>query len=124
MTPPIFVVDDDASIRTSLRRLLLSAGYHADTFPSAGSFLDSVSLATAGTIILDIHMPGTDGLSLQSRLRECHSPMRIVFITAHAKPGDRERAMANGALGFLMKPFHDQSLLDLLGQPGDVFEKK
>ncbi|MCG3204597.1 MAG: Response regulator protein TmoT [Elusimicrobia bacterium] len=110
----IFIVDDDESIRNSLRRLFLSAGYMAETFSTGTGFLDSVPMESQGTVIMDIHMPGMDGLQVQNRLREFRSPLKIIFITGHAKPGDREKAMANGAYGFLMKPFDDQSLLSLI----------
>jgi two-component system, LuxR family, response regulator FixJ len=110
----VFLVDDDESIRRSLLRLLSSAGYTVEAFPSAAQFLDSVPPETKGTLILDLRMPRMDGLELQRWLKELGSPLQVVIITAHAQPDDREQAMSHGAAGFLQKPFNSQSLLDLI----------
>jgi len=111
----MYLVDDDASLRKAIKRLLRSAGYGAETFSSARSFLDSVPLHDAeGLLILDLRMPGMDGFELQDKLNELRCALKIIIITADAKVGDRERALQNGAVGFLQKPFQDESLLELI----------
>jgi FixJ family two-component response regulator len=76
--------------------------------------LDSVSPDAEGILILDLRMPGMDGFQLQQKLKDLNSQLRIIFVTAHAKAGDREYAMAEGARGFLFKPFDEHSLLNLI----------
>jgi len=112
--PKIYLVDDDESVRRALSRLMKSAGYTIETFNSAQSFLDSVPPDTQGILILDIRMPDIDGFQVQKKLSALHSNLQIIFITAHAQAGDRERAIEAGAKGFLQKPFSDKSLLDLI----------
>ncbi len=112
--PKIYIVDDDEPVRRALSRLMKSAGHIAETFHSAQSFLDSVPPDTQGILILDIRMPGIDGFQIQEKLNALCSKLQIIFITAHAEAGDRERAMEVGAKGFLQKPFSDESLLDLI----------
>ena len=112
----IYFVDDDDAYRRSLVRLLKSAGYSVESFPSAQSFLDSVPAAYAtGVLILDLRMPGMDGFDLQERLKELASGLAVVIITGDAHHGDRERALRAGAIGFLQKPFEEDSLLELIG---------
>ena len=120
--PKIYIVDDDESVRRALNRLMKSTGYDAETFDSAQLFLDSVPMDTRGILILDIRMPDIDGFELQKRLSALHSKLQIIFITAHAQAGDRERAMEAGAKGFLQKPFGDKSMLDLISSI--AFEKR
>jgi len=112
--PKVYIVDDDESVRRALGRLLKSAGYGAEAFRSAQSFLDSVPAETRGILILDVRMPDMDGFQLQEKLNSLGSRLQIIFITAHAQAGERERAMNAGAKGFLQKPFSDESLLDLV----------
>lgn len=110
----VYIVDDDESVRRALSRLLKSAGYEIETFNSAQSFLDSVPPDTGGILILDIRMPGIDGFQLQEKLNSLCSGLRVIFITAYAQTGERERVMGSGAKGFLQKPFSDGPLLDLI----------
>lgn len=110
----IYIVDDDESFRKALCRLLKSIGFNVEAFGSAQCFLDSVPPDTEGCLILDMCMPGTDGFELQKKLKKLHYKIHIIFITAHALAGDRECVMKAGALGFLQKPFNDQSLLELI----------
>ena len=112
--PKIYIVDDDESVRRALSRLMKSVGYNAETFNSAQTFFDSVPVDTQGILILDVRMPDMDGFQVQAKLNALHSKLKIIFITAHAQAGDRERAMATGAKGFLQKPFSDESLLGLI----------
>ncbi len=109
-----FIVDDDGSFGRSLKRLLIAKGFAAEYFQSASAFLDSVPFDQKGIAIVDIHMPDYDGLSLIDRMREMRYSMRVIAVTGRTEPGSREMAMERGAVGFLQKPFNQQSLLDLV----------
>ncbi|MFC1601456.1 response regulator transcription factor, partial [Candidatus Sumerlaeota bacterium] len=107
----------------SLRRLLISAGYSVESFGSAQTFLDSVPVDyKKGVLLLDLRMPGMDGFALQKRMKELRSELRIIFITADAQPGDRDRAIRAGAVGFLLKPFQEESLYELIREALDTSE--
>jgi len=110
----VFIVDDDASVLKSLHRLLRSAGFNVEAFHSGQAFLDSIPFDTEGCLLLDLCMPDINGFELQERLNSYGSRLHIIIITAHAQAGDREKAMKKGAVGFLRKPFDDQSLIDLI----------
>lgn len=110
-TPTVFVVDDDASVRKGLARLLKSAGYRAETFPSANEFLARWQQdPVPGCALLDIMMPGIDGLELQRRLLDAPQRLPIVFITGHGDIPSTVSAMKAGAVDFLPKPFQDADL--------------
>ena len=100
----IFVVDDDASMRTSLARLLSGAGYEVALFATAEDFLADAGPSTIGCILLDLRLPGASGLELQDLLaaRGCLAP--VVFLTAHGDVAAGVRAMKHGAVDFLQKP--------------------
>ncbi len=108
--PKVFVVDDDASVRVALGRLMRSAGLAVETFASAESFLETWP-SDAGCLILDVQMPGLSGLELQSELAALGSTIPIIFITAHDDPVARSRALNGGAADFLEKPFDDEELI-------------
>jgi FixJ family two-component response regulator len=108
----VYVVDDDDSIRRALKRLLSSVGYHALTFASAEEFLEFAPEPGKGCIVLDIRLPKMTGLELQKRLASRESAYPVIFMTAHDNPQWRERAEKAGAIAYLKKPFHEQSLLD------------
>jgi FixJ family two-component response regulator len=118
MTPSsatVFVVDDDSSIRKSLARLLKSAGYSAETFASAREFLDSGRhRGTSGCVVLDIRMPGLSGLDLQQELEKQRPMLPIIFITGHGDIPTGVKAMKDGAVDFLLKPFQDKALLQAI----------
>ena len=119
-TKHIYFVDDDDVYRRSLVRLLASAGYSVESFPSAQSFLDSVPVDhETGVLILDLRMPGINGFDLQKRMNELASRFKIIFITADEQPGDRDHAINAGAIGFLQKPFEEESLMELIGPAMD-----
>jgi FixJ family two-component response regulator len=110
--PIIFVVDDDASVRKSLSRLLRSGGYTAETFGSATEFLASGRHhQSPACLVLDVRMPGLTGTELQERLRALKSTLAIVFITGHGDIPMSVQAMKSGAVDFLPKPFDDTQLL-------------
>jgi len=104
--PTIFVVDDDASVRRSLARLLKASGYQVEMFSSAEEFLDSRRhQQSSACLVLDLRMPGLTGMDLQARLQALQSPLAIVFITGHGDIPTSVRAMKGGAIDFLPKPF-------------------
>ena len=107
----ITVVDDDDSIRESLRGLLESIGYGVETFSSAHALLDSDSLTKTDCLILDVRMPGMRGPELQRELVRRGSGVPIVFITAHGDEEVRLQVLANGAVDCLLKPFSEEALL-------------
>ena len=111
-TPVVFVVDDDPSVRSSLKFLIGTVGLHVETFDSAEAALQKLSPETAGCLVLDVRLHGLSGLDLQHELtaRNCQVP--IVFITGHGDIPMSVRAMKAGAIEFLTKPFRDQDLLD------------
>jgi FixJ family two-component response regulator len=107
----IVIVDDDESMQDSLRDLIESAGLEARSFGSAEEFLESGLHRQAACLITDIRMPKMSGLELQSRLKEEECSVPIIFITAHGDARMRIRAMREGAVEFLSKPFDHQLLL-------------
>ncbi len=109
----IFIVDDDAPVRQALSRLLRSHGFGVQDFSSAQEFLESVSPEAnlKGCLILDVKMPGMNGLDLQDKLSASGWELPIIFITAYDDPKDREKALANGAVAFLQKPLSEKDLL-------------
>ena len=110
----IAVVDDDASVRSATKTLLRSAGYTVETFASAESFLHSPALQEAECLILDVWMPGIDGLELQRRLRAAKIRVPIIFITAHDERRYLRQAFDGGAVDFLRKPFDGNALLAIV----------
>ncbi len=112
----IAVVDDDASVRRALQRLLRAAGFAVETFATAREFLDSGRWAQTACLVLDIHLPGMSGLELQEHLAVSGAPIPIVFITAHDDATVRERASRAGAVGYLRKPFDQGTLIEAIGR--------
>jgi len=110
----IFIVDDDASVRRSLSRLIRSVNMNAVAYDSAEEFLKAIPVDSEGYLILDVNMPGMNGFMLQERLLAADSPLRIIFISAYQKPGDSDLALKRGAKGYLQKPFSDRELLTLI----------
>ena len=111
---PIYVVDDDPSVRRGLRRMLKSAGFEVETFESGDEFLEQWEAVQKSCLILDVKMPGIDGLKLQDRLNSYGSQIPIIFITAHDDPEARIQALDHGATAFLDKPVEDEVLLDAI----------
>jgi FixJ family two-component response regulator len=120
MPPPpstVFLVDDDASVRKALTRLIKSAGYQVHAFASAREFLD-IGPQAAGPVclVLDVSMPGLTGLDLQHKLEETHPTLPIIFITGHGNIPMSVKAMKAGAVDFLPKPVKDKELLHAIEQ--------
>lgn len=110
--PLLSVVDDDESVRESLPDLLNEFGFAARTFSSAEEFLSSDCLDQTRCLILDVVMPGMNGLALQQELQRRGRLIPIVFITAQRDDAIRERALRQGAVRLLLKPFSDTALLE------------
>jgi len=109
--PLIYVVDDDASMRRALERLLRSANFRVEVFSSAHEFLGR-RRPGGGCLLLDVRMPGMTGLELQQRLVLTQPDLPVVLITAHGNERLRHRALESGASAFLQKPFEDRELLE------------
>lgn len=115
MTEPdcrVFVVDDDAAVRDAIGLLLETEGLACQTFDSAEAFLEAHGPDRRGCLVLDIRMPGMDGLELQRRLREMDAPLPVVFITGHGDIPMAVEAMKQGAVDFIRKPFGEEELLE------------
>jgi FixJ family two-component response regulator len=112
----VFVVDDDASVRRALTRLLNAAGYQTEDFASAEDFLAHGHFDTPGCILLDVRMPGLNGLELQQALATADCQLPIVFITGHGDIPMTVRAMKAGAADFLPKPCNAEELLKIIAQ--------
>ena len=111
-TELVCVVDDDQSVRRGLRRLFKSAGYAAETFASAEDYLAREIFEGPACLVLDVRMPGLNGLDLQKTLESRGACEQIVFITGHNDVATCTQAMKNGAVDFLMKPFDSEELID------------
>ena len=114
--PTVFVVDDDPSVRTAVKRLLASVGLQCETFSTAAEFLIRCEHGVSGCLVLDVRMPGASGLDLQRILNQAETDLPVIFVTAHADVPLTVRAMKAGALEVLTKPFYDQALLDAVYQ--------
>jgi FixJ family two-component response regulator len=112
--PTIHVVDDDQAVRESIEWLIDSVGLNIKTYGSANEFLDNYTEDSLGCLILDVRMPGISGLDLQHILAERGIDMPIVFVTGHGDVPMAVRALKNGAVDFIEKPFNDQVLLDTI----------
>jgi len=110
----ISVVDDDESIRRTTTLLIESFGFRAVAFESAETFLTSGYLHDTSCLIVDVQMPGMNGLQLQSHLAASGCDIPIIFITAYESRDSRQRAMQAGAAAFLDKPFGDEQLLQII----------
>ena len=114
VVPTVFVVDDDTSVRTALRRLIQSLGFQVKTFDSAQSFLKHGPHDEPACLVLDVRMPGMSGIELQQQLAGAELGMPIIFITGHGSIPLSVQAMKAGALDFIEKPFEDQKLIDAI----------
>src|SRR5580658_214937 len=108
----VAIVDDDDSVRVTLQELLRSAGFSSEAFESAEDFLGSGHQRETACLITDIRMPGMSGLELQAKLNAEHCRIPTIFITAHGDEEMRFRALREGAVEFLPKPFDDEALIE------------
>ncbi len=109
--PTVFIVDDDSSVRESLSYLLKTVGYQVKTFDRADAFLDQYDASMPGCAILDVRMPGMDGLSLQRHLAQFQPHLPVIMLTAHGDIPTAVDAVKSGALHFIEKPFEKNRLL-------------
>jgi two-component system, LuxR family, response regulator FixJ len=114
--PTVFVVDDDESVRGSLRFLLRSAGLESRAFGSAPEFLSAYDPAQPGCLVLDVRMPGMSGLELQQELNLRGAVIPVIFITGHGDIPMAVDAIQHGAHDFLQKPFRDEDLIERVQQ--------
>ena len=115
--PLIAIVDDDESVCRALKRLVRSLGMDGETFASGQEFLDLVEAMPSfhpDCVVLDVQMPGFNGLEVQERLATNGNPLPVIFITAHDDAVPRERALAAGAVAFVRKPFNDELFMKTL----------
>ncbi len=110
----VYLIDDDASVRAAMKRLMASSGLDAHTFASAEEFLDAHSSEENACVVTDIRMHDMTGLELQKRLRDEGSHLPVIFVTAHDTKEARAEARAAGAAGYFRKPVDDQALLDAI----------
>jgi FixJ family two-component response regulator len=110
----VSIVDDDPHAREGIKELVESLGYNARAFVSAQDFLQSGAVAKTSCLITDLQMPGLNGLELQERLQAQGYQTPVILITAYPNENHRRRALSAGAIGFLSKPFEEQSLLECL----------
>jgi RNA polymerase sigma factor (sigma-70 family) len=113
-TPVVFIVDDDPSVRSSLKFLISTVGLEVESFDSADSFLHGKPPDAPSCLVLDVRLPGLSGLDFQCELAARNIRIPIVFITGHGDIPMSVRAMKAGAVEFLTKPFRDQDLLDAI----------
>ncbi len=118
-TPTVFVVDDDPSVRASIQGLLKSASLRSESFGTAEEFLRSKRPDGPSCLVLDVSLPGVNGLDFQRELADAGVPIPIVFITGHGDIPMTVKAMKSGAVEFLTKPFDDQDLLNAIHQALD-----
>ena len=108
----VSIVDDDASLRRSVRNLLRSVGFRVETFPSAEEFLRSAERENTGCLVVDLRMTGMSGLDLLRHLAAERSRVAVVVLTALGDEETRQRSLQAGAVAFLKKPFHSDVLCD------------
>ena len=119
VSPTIFVVDDDDLVRAAIQGMLKSVGLHSQTFGTAQDFLRSERPDAPSCLILDVRLPGVNGLDFQRQLVDAGIRIPIIFITGHGDIPMTVKAMKSGAVEFLTKPFRDQDLLDAIQQALD-----
>jgi FixJ family two-component response regulator len=117
--PMVFVIDDDDLVRASIQGMLKSVGLHAETFQSPQEFLRRKGPDGPSCLVLDVRLPGVNGLDFQRELADAGVHIPIIFITGHGDIPMTVRAMKSGAVEFLTKPFRDQDLLDAIHQALD-----
>ena len=115
LTPTVFLIDDDLSVRRGLSRLIRLAGFKVETFASAADFMESPDRSGPGCIILDVKMPGLSGLGLQAEMAREAYAMPIIFISGHGDVPTTAEAMKEGAVDFLTKPVDRDHLLEAIG---------
>lgn len=114
--PCIYLVEDDDAVRDSLQMVLESVGHRVEAFVNADQFMAAYTPDLAGCLVLDIRMPGMNGMELQRQLNELNSILPIIFVTGHGDVPMAVEAMQQGAVDFVQKPYREQELLDKITQ--------
>jgi FixJ family two-component response regulator len=114
--PTVFIIDDDAGVRASIRGLLKSAGLRSEGFETAEQFLQRKPAEGPSCLILDVSLPGMNGLEFQQRLRNADIHIPVIFVTAYGDIPMTVKAMKSGAVEFLTKPFDDEELVEAIQQ--------
>src|SRR3979490_2081938 len=117
--PMVFVIDDDGLVRAAIQGMLRSVGLRSETFGTAQEFLRSKRQEGPSCLVLDVRLPGVNGLDFQRQLADAGVQIPIIFVTGHGDIPMTVRAMKSGAVEFLTKPFRDQDLLDAIHQALD-----
>lgn len=112
--PSVYIIDDDASVRTALGRLLVSAGIPSRSFGSAADFLKANPPPDGACVVTDVRMPGMTGLELHEALHRAGSRLAVIFVTAYDTDEARAQAKKAGAVAYFRKPVDDQALLDAI----------
>ena len=112
--PQVYLIDDDPSVRKSVVRLLRVTGHQVEAYASGEEFFENGPIAEFGCIILDLRLPGMCGESFQERLSTMKDALPIIVITGHGDGQIKAKMMKKGAVAFLDKPFHDQTLFDAI----------
>ena len=110
----VIVIDDDASVRRSLSTMLERVGYEVSLYDCADTFLENPVVPKPAVIVLDMRMPGTTGIGLQSQLKTLAQSVPVVFVSGDSRPEEIIEAMKQGAVDFLLKPFTAQSMMDVI----------
>ncbi len=118
--PTVYVVDDDAAVRNSLRFLIETAGFRVETFANAREFLGGYDSEIPGCLVLDVRLPGSSGLDLQQQLVAEGITVPVIIVTGHGDVPIAVRAMRTGAIDFIEKPYDDQLLLDRIRHAVDL----
>jgi len=118
-SPTVYVIDDDVEVRMSIQGLLRAAGLHSESFGTAEEFLRNKEPEGPSCLVLDVSLPGVDGLELQRQLADADFGIPIIFITGHGDIPMTVKAIKSGAVEFLTKPFVDQDLLSAIQQAFD-----
>jgi FixJ family two-component response regulator len=114
-TPPtVFLIDDDASVRKALKRLLRAAGYEVEALDGADAYLDRPAPRPPACLVLDIRMPGKSGIDLQRAIQGTAHALPIIFITGHGDEDERNEAVAAGAVDVLPKPLDEHVLIEAI----------
>lgn len=122
--PTVFVIDDDASVRAAIHGMLKSVGLHSETFATPQEFLQNKPPDGPSCLVLDVRLPGVNGLEFQHELADAGVRIPIIFVTGHGDIPMTVKAMKLGAVEFLTKPFRDQDLLDAIYQALDLDRRR
>lgn len=120
----VFIVDDDRAVRDSLRWVIGAAGFRVKAYPSAEAFLEKLDPSQPGCLVLDVRMPEMSGLQLQKLLSSENHVLPIIFISAHGSVPEAVRALREGAIDFLMKPFDHRVLLERIQSSIELDRKR